>query len=757
MKSTFITLVSWLQVNPLNLRTLMLVVMFLSAGHFTVIAQTDSTGGQAPVEDGRDPVMEIDNSQPEAPAEAEPASEPSVSEPANETSSEPAFSSDSPSAESSEGVEAAAAASSADVSDFRPIISLGGGVLTYFGDVSNSQKANGPLTSNMAVDLSLSFPLRSSFYITFRTMLGKVSANERSATLNRNFQSRISTFGLEVSYNFNHFLNQERRVDPFLSAGFDALIFNSKTDLMDTDGNVYHYWSDGSIKDLPENDENKFAANNLQRDYLYETDIRKSNISGVGYYEKYSFAVPVGAGVNMRLSPRFHAQLGASYYFLLTDLVDGVSSDGKGDYKGNGGNDGFLYSHVALSFDLSSRGQKQEDPDMISKEELAALVENDDDADGVQNLQDECPNTPAGVEVLENGCPADEDNDGVPDYMDMELGSAEGAVVDSNGVTLTDEQLEQIYLRFLNASGQFSPIEDTIYAKDVPTKTQRKKYSRYSVQIAGDQLTDDQAGKLLSEPEIKSVKDGSGDAILVGSYSSIEEAMQKNREMKKQGFNTRAIVEETVTGNVQQADLRGVFVGASAAKAMESGGGTVFRIQVGAFSKPISDETFGDLDGVVGVKGNDGLTRYYTGSYRSYDEAAAARVGLKAAGYGDCLIKAFKEGEQVTLASQGATFVGTEALKGSADKSKVKFKIQLGSYKENIPMEDLNKFVKLGNVEHSKDADGLTRYFAGRFSDYNQATAFKNELDEMGIKGAFIVGEYDDKTITAKEALELLK
>lgn len=44
--------------------------------------------------------------------------------------------------------------------------------------------------------------------------------------------------------------------------------------------------------------------------------------------------------------------------------------------------------------------------------------QKDTDRDGVFDLLDMCPNTPANVRVDEFGCPIDSDGDGVPDYMD---------------------------------------------------------------------------------------------------------------------------------------------------------------------------------------------------------------------------------------------------------------------------------------------------------------------------------------------------
>jgi len=650
------------------------------------------------------------------------------------------------------------------VSDFRPIISFSGGMLTYFGDISTGHKANTLLTSNLAMDFSASFPLKNSFYITFKALYGKTSANERDQLKNRNFQSQISNFGMAVSYNFHHFLSEKRVLDPYIQVGFDAMVFNSKTDLTDVNDNVYFYWSDGTIKDRAETSENLNSAVELSRDYEYETDFRRSNVSGSGYYEKFSFAVPVGAGVNMRLTHKVHVKLGLTYMFLFTDKLDGVSSDGVGLYKGNSQNDALLYSHIGLSIDLSKRsGSIDKDTSAISAEELAAMTTGDTDYDGVRDLDDECPETPAGIEVDEKGCPFDEDNDGVADYLDKELGSDSSAVVDSNGIALTDEQLEKIYLRFLDSNGVFAYYEDTIYTSEIPSRKATRK--KYSVQVDAENLTNEQAKDIIDEGA-KTVKDGGKDALLVGEYKSIEDAIAADKELKAKGITTRAIVEETPTGIVVDADIKGVFVGDNSGPGMESQPGTVFRVQVGAFRNKPDPKYFKGME-VVGVKNADGITRYYAGNYKTYDDASNARKDLKGAGFGDCVIKAFNEdgAKQTSTGSTGSLVIPpmVNSNSGSSnnggtnfDKSKVKFKIQLGSYQDAIPMEDFNKYVKLGDLKSEKGLDGLTRYFVGDFKDYANAEAFKNELEEMGIPGAFIAGEYDGKTIPAQDAQDIL-
>jgi outer membrane protein OmpA-like peptidoglycan-associated protein len=60
----------------------------------------------------------------------------------------------------------------------------------------------------------------------------------------------------------------------------------------------------------------------------------------------------------------------------------------------------------------------------------------DSDGDGVFDEDDACPNTPAGAEVDRNGCPVDRDNDGVPDFRDDCLNTPAGDEVDARGCTV---------------------------------------------------------------------------------------------------------------------------------------------------------------------------------------------------------------------------------------------------------------------------------------------------------------------------------
>jgi hypothetical protein len=197
---------------------------------------------------------------------------------------------------------------------------------------------------------------------------------------------------------------------------------------------------------LPEglNDE---QAVQLQRDYVYETDLRDENLDGLGKYDQFSFSLPVSAGLDFKMGRRVSAKLSTSFYYTFTDLIDNVSDEGEGNRQGNSRNDMFLFTSASISYSIgvgrdytkSAKTNYYEDIDFY------AILLADSDEDGVNDFEDLCAKTPEGVKVDEFGCALDSDQDVIQDYRDDEAGTALNNVVNLRGVTLTDEMMLDAY------------------------------------------------------------------------------------------------------------------------------------------------------------------------------------------------------------------------------------------------------------------------------------------------------------------------
>ena len=327
---------------------------------------------------------------------------------------------------------------------YKPVIGLGSGVLNFYGDIRNNYI--NPVIGNYGYKFNVSTFLDQKRFYTLNLLFiyGQVSGNERSITdlsRNLNFQTELVTFGVNVEYNFDHLIKRNKNIRPYISAGIENIQFTPKGDLYDENDLFYHYWPDGTIRDIPSTSSDMNPSLILNRDYNYETDLRQRerDLYGLGAYSKNTFAIPVDIGLNFKVSERIYFKLGTSLHYTFTDFLDNVSYEGT-SIKGKKGNDILSYNYFTLHFDLFSEPKTIIVEKMFAELDFDEVMLYDEDGDFVLDAVDECPGTPYGVEVDSLGCPLDADNDGIPDYLDEEKHSPPNAWVDENGVSISEEE-----------------------------------------------------------------------------------------------------------------------------------------------------------------------------------------------------------------------------------------------------------------------------------------------------------------------------
>lgn len=652
------------------------------------------------------------------------------------------------------------------INPFSPTIGLGVGNFKFYGDVLDAQRGT-PFISNIAYDLHIKQRLSDYLSLKFYVLFGKVSANERSINRNLNFESRLSVGGFALEYDFGNFLsNKKRALSPFLSLGIESVEFHSKTDLFDEYGNKYNYWSDGSIRNIAQDAPNANEAIVIQRDYFFETDIRESDWDGKGRYPERTFAIPFGGGVIMHATENIDFTLGFIMHFTFTDLMDGVIAESEGDrignQPGNSGQDKFLMSSFSISYNFMKHSKDYEIKEFDEPIDYLAYDMDDEDGDGVIDFLDECPWTPAGVEVDDKGCPLDMDNDFVPNYKDDELESRPNAFVTPQGVEMTDEMIKEGYDRYMDTTGAFATIENRYITAGEKQKVKPKKYK---VQLGRFTEAIDAAlvDKFLSVPDVE-IKDNNGETVITaGDYMSLSEAVQRKAKLTRDGFDAAIVVEETKNGElVSVGDEANNMALNEDFSSMESTSGVVFRVQLGAFSRKVPSSSFNGLKGVIELKADDGLFKYIApGSYGTIGDAAKQKINL-ALDYGikDAFVVAFKDGKRISLKEAGVISAAQENIdtkEKTYDKNNIVFKVQIGSYKNQLPVEVLTKFMTIKGVEQTKIDNELTRYTTGTFKSYDEAQAHKTKIvDEKGIKGAFVIALHGDELIPVNQARELL-
>lgn len=674
---------------------------------------------------------------------------------------------------------------------FKPKISLGTGMLSFHGDLY-AKHYQAPWTGRIGYDLNISQRLFKPLQLNFNILFGKLGANEWVNGRQENFQSEIRAGGLSLLYDFGNFIPDNYRIRPWISAGVNSFEFLSKTDLYDRYGNQYYYWSDGSIKNIDESAPTASLAVNLNRDYVYETDIRERDKDGFGKYQERAWAFPVGAGALMKVTDRIDFKIGFQYYFSTTDYVDGITKNSLGTRSGTKQKDNFVYTSFSLQYDLVFKKKDKGDTlpdDYFDNVDWLAIDNDDYDGDGVRDWDDKCHGTPKGVKVDANGCPFDDDNDGVANHEDDELNSPQGIEVNMHGVALTDEYWQNWYNVYMDSGNVVkTEVIENFYAakKDSTGSSSQVNTSKndkvYTVELAryNGPVPNDEMAYLLSIGDVVStvLDDNSTVLYTAGTYKEIQNAIKRRDDFIAEG-NKNAKVGYFKNGkliSLSDEELKQLVGAASGTNTTtnENGfvndenefakGDIVYRVQLGAYKNRISREVFKNAGTIVELKTDDNYFRYATKGFRTIEDAANSKANLVLEGYGDAFITAYKDGKRIPMSATKATMETNEKEDitkiesfSSVDKSLVSFKIQLGALRKAGSNDMEEKTKDLEGIEKQSTGSGMIRYTAGTFNDYSKADKYRQELADKGFVEAFVIAVFKGEVISIQEAQELLK
>ncbi len=214
------------------------------------------------------------------------------------------------------------------------------GIMSYYGDLSSqyfeTNRQTLKLTKNLdflthgiSIEKSFSpvwsFRLSGSYgqfiaedrSINFKNELLTDDENSRRAL---NVKTNIIDGGLMLT----RYFGKKTFISPYITLGAGYTFFETNADLFDANGKQYHYWSDQTVRDIAEDAPDAFNANEIERDYDYETALNGLLTEGVDY-ETQTFSFPVGIGLKFRLSSRLNLNLETVSRYTLTDYLDDVS------------------------------------------------------------------------------------------------------------------------------------------------------------------------------------------------------------------------------------------------------------------------------------------------------------------------------------------------------------------------------------------------------------------------------------------------
>ncbi len=310
----------------------------------------------------------------------------------------------------------------------RPTAEIKHHYLTFKGDFIKSNIAS----SSPFTELSAGISYRN-FDAFLSSGKGKVTASKISGFELFNFQSDFST----VDFQFRYKLFRYSNLSPYIQSGIGFTWFSSYSDLKDQDGNVYFGWSDGKFRNLPESDFNEPTAMEIQRDYVYESALA-INQSTVYF--------PVNLGLEYTVSKHLKFHTGWQFTLLQSDNMDRNTSTAVWDH--------FQSFQLGLQVTFLKRNTVPKNPKTnvvavnpaIYKDvDYKTLLYADEDRDGVNDMEDQCYQTPNGAIVDKFGCPSDSDGDGVLDFIDKELQSQTDLQIHPDGRAYTLDETQKHY------------------------------------------------------------------------------------------------------------------------------------------------------------------------------------------------------------------------------------------------------------------------------------------------------------------------
>ena len=604
---------------------------------------------------------------------------------------------------------------------FAPRFTLGTGFYTLTGDIQNSDL--GFLNGQLGYNAGMKFILDENRELSFSLYRASFYGNNN----NERFSSDIDGFGLHYNYVLNDLFG-ELRISPLTTLGIQSQSVSTTFE-----------------------------------------GIKKDRIN--------SLAIPLGFGLRMDISDRMQFDITFNFALGMSDIdMSEISVDKSDGYKSLNFTIHYdLFSYVTNKVDESSDDSYYNDVD------FAKIESEDEDGDLVVDMYDYCPRTPLGVKVDNNGCPFDDDKDGIPNYLDKQKDTPIGLLIDENGVALSIDKYKSVYSDSEVASRKYANFYNEIEIKREDYKTideyliakanafnkafNESKSDKliikpliYKVQIASfnEVIPARILNKLLSIDDLESfVMDDNSVVYAVGNYERVNDAQIRQDEMDPKWYDETEILvdnngaiskyiypSEEITDFDYDKKVSSTDSGSVNSEPFDS---TTFRVQIGAFRKPLSNQIFKGIDNLISFTNKNGLIIYMVGSFNKYEEAIDYQSQMQARGFDDAFIITYDNGERIKLniaISKNKSKKKKEVNKSKIDSKNevlnISFTVQVLVAKATVDTNLLSKFSQLGNVEKIAKGSDMYEYYAGTYSNYSDAQIQLSKAKKIGFSDAFI-------------------
>ena len=206
--------------------------------------------------------------------------------------------------------------------------------------------------------------------------------------------------------------------------------------------------------------------------------------------------------------------------------------------------------------------------------------------------------------------------------------------------------------------------------------------------------------------------------------------------------------------------------------------GLVFKVQIGAFHKPLPSDIFKGLQPISGETTRPGWIRYCAGLFKAFEPANIVKKEIQRSGYKDAFVVAYFNGKRIGLNEAYAmlkekenliayknesakeiamlrainihstpasnnddkdlnAFYGKSALSSSeAVNGLIEYSVQIGVYRNAEAPAAIASIQPLQTVPTKSN---LYRFTSGRYVNRSSADSAKVQIIKLGVKDAFVV------------------
>ena len=157
---------------------------------------------------------------------------------------------------------------------------------------------------------------------------------------------------------------------------------------------------------------------------------------------------------------------------------------------------------------------------------------------------------------------------------------------------------------------------------------------------------------------------------------------------------------------------------------------------------------FPDLKNVDAFVDSTGWVRYVVGHFSYRSQAESLKKVIIDAGYPDVFIVDVNKDKKY---ADNVISIDNMSLK-STISGKIEFRVQLGAFKDEIPVEIAQNYLKISHLEEYT-VGNITYLTSVGFPTYSQAIQAKDQYVKIGVSDAFIVAFNKKKKIPLIDAL----